>query len=241
MAKRGEGYGSEDHLRNYLQRHRKKFDAAVAAALGAHPKSLAWLDYPKTASGRDREFQGLSFLGTAATPLRQEWRAAWPTTGRQQSWDAIGRLDDAWLLVEAKSNAPEFTSPPTTATPDSLKTIKRTLNRVKRDLGVHRFVPWTGTYYQYANRLAMLWFLRKHDVEARLVLIYFYGDKFPDATPCPRTPREWEPLFDARRLTLGLPKRHALSKYEHHVFLPALKRDPSLRHGSANAPEVRRI
>jgi hypothetical protein len=88
---------------------------------------------------------------------------------------------------------------------------------------VHRFFPWTGTYYQYANRLACLWFLRSSGIDARLVFVYFTGDRFPDATPCPATRDEWEKLLEARRLTLALPSRHALSPFEHDVFLPALR------------------
>jgi hypothetical protein len=69
----------------------------------------------------------------------------------------------------------------------------------------------------------MLWFLRKHGISARLVFVYFTGDAFPDGTPCPATEEEWERLIEARRLTLGLPRRHALSEYEHHVVIPALR------------------
>jgi hypothetical protein len=111
------------------------------------------------------------------------------TRGRQQSWDAVGTADGEWLLVEAKANAPEFCSPATTAAGAGREKIEHALNRVKRGLGVHRRYSWTSSYYQYANRLAMLWFLRKRKVPARLLFIYFYGDKFPDGTPRPRQPR----------------------------------------------------
>jgi hypothetical protein len=96
---------------------------------------------------------------------------------------------------------------------------KRRSTASSETLGVHRFYAWTGSYYQYANRLATLWFLRKHRLEARLVFVYFYGDSFPDGTPCPASPQEWEALMEARRLTLGLARNHNLSAFEHHVFL----------------------
>jgi hypothetical protein len=124
------------------------------------------------------------------------------------------------LLVEAKSNHPEFSTPPSGASKKSKEQIERSLNRVKRHLKVHRFFPWTGTYYQYANRLACVWFLRENDIDARLVFIYFTGDTFPDETPCPATEAQWKNLLEARRLTLGLPLEHALSPFEHDVFLP---------------------
>jgi hypothetical protein len=59
-------------------------------------------------------------------------------------------------------------------------------------------------------------------VPSRLVLIYFYGDRFPDDRPCPRDEAEWRELIRACHLTLGLPEHHKLSDRMHEVFLPAL-------------------
>jgi hypothetical protein len=223
MGKRGDGYGSEDHLLRYFSEHRPVLNAAVASELGVPASSVSWLDFPRRTSGEEREFRGVEFLPAndlLATALT-EWKGFWPQTGRQQTWDAVGRAEDEWLLVEAKANQPEFCSPPTTAKPEGGRPqIERALSRVKRDLGVHRYYTWTGTYYQYANRLAMLWFLRNQGVPARLLFIYFTGDVFPDGTPCPQDRDEWEALIEARRLTLGLPRAHSLSPWEHHLVLP---------------------
>jgi len=149
------------------------------------------------------------------------WRQFWPQRGHQQSWDAVGTGATDWPLVEAKATWPEFCTPPTTARGDGLKKIEAALGRVKRELGVNRWFRWTGTYYQYANRLATLRFLREHGVGARLVFVYFLADRFPDSTPCPSSRAEWLALIEARRLTLGLPQQHRLAPFEHHVFLPA--------------------
>ena len=184
--------------------------------------AVRWLEFPKTAAG-DREFRGLEFVPLEeCAEIRTKWRTVWPTTGRQPSWDAIGRASDAWILVEARANAPEFSSPPCGASPDTHKQIVKALNATKRQLGVNRFYPWDGTFYQYANRLTVLRFLREQGIDAHLVFIYFTGDQFPDDTPCPQTATEWERLIEARRLTLGIPDNHALSAYDHHIFLPAL-------------------
>jgi len=137
-----------------------------------------------------------------------------------------------WLLAEAKANHVEFCSGRSGATAGSLKTITRSLGKVKRDLGVHRQFSWTDSYYQYANRLATLWFLRMHNVPARLLFVYFTGDVFPDGRECPATAKDWQRLIEARRLTLGLPKKHVLSAFEHHVFLPAQSVRPVTRAGS---------
>lgn len=73
-------------------------------------------------------------------------------------------------------------------------------------LSVHRFFPWLGTYYQHANRLAVLHFLvNQAEVPARLLNVYFVGDRFRDGTECPATEDHWRSLIEARRLTLGYP------------------------------------
>jgi hypothetical protein len=217
----GDGYGSEYHLHRYLTTHRAQLAESVGSAVGIEPSKVKWRTSPRTRSGAARESRGLEFLDPVEhRAVRAEWRRFWPTSGRQPTWDAIGSADGRWLLVEAKANHPEFTSPPTGAGPESKKQIERALNQVKKELHVHRYCPWVGTYYQYANRLAVLWFLRQRDVDAHLAFIYFTGDVFPDGTPCPSSEREWKRLIEARRLTLGLPRRHALSPFEHHVFLP---------------------
>jgi hypothetical protein len=107
---------------------------------------------------------------------------------------------------------------------------------------VSRWFRWTGTYYQYANRLATLWFLREQGIGARLVFVSFIADRFPDDTPCPSSEEEWLALIDARRLTLGLPtrpSRRSSTTYSCHLSLlddegrPALlfDRPPGLRRG----------
>jgi hypothetical protein len=224
MGKRGEGYGSEDHLRKYLASADAVLNRAVAESLGTSPASITWLDFPRAPSGTEREYRGLEFLTLPEhREVRDEWRRFWPTSGRQPTWDAVGKADGEWLLVEAKANVPEFTGAPSTASPDNLKQIQKALGKVKGDLGVHRHFSWVGSYYQYANRLAVLWFLRKHRVPAHLVFIYFTGDLFPDKRRSPRTRADWDTMIEARRLTLGLPRRHRLSKFDHHVVLPALR------------------
>ena len=97
--------------------------------------------------------------------------------------------------------------------------IKHSLSETKAALGVHRFFPWYGTYYQYANRLAFLHFLRKINVSAHLVFLYFYGDPFPDGTPCPDSPDRWRELIRACHLTLGLSDGHTFRTWVHNVFL----------------------
>ena len=225
MSQIGDGYGSEFHLRRILAEDPGTLSSAVLGACGLPNASLEWLPFPrdsKSPSG-DRELRGMEFV-TERRDVLEAWKTWWPQSGRPPCWDAIGRLtyEDVteWVLLEAKANHVEFCSPPTGAGDSSRRTIEDALKETKRYLGVHRAFRWTDTYYQYANRLASLYFLQiKMKEPARLVFLYFGGDAFPDQRPCPEGRREWEPLLSACHQTLGLPEEHALSARVHDVFL----------------------
>jgi len=61
-----------------------------------------------------------------------------------------------WLLIEAKANSVEFATPHCRASEEGgLNQIEKALSKVKTALRVHWHYPLTGTYYQYANRLAV--------------------------------------------------------------------------------------
>jgi hypothetical protein len=220
MGKRGDGYGSEDHLRRLLDSDPARLTDPLARKARLAPSRIEWLPFPHDSRGNEREFQGIAFLPPDARKgLMDAWRKFWPQKGRKQSWDAIARSSDTWFLVEAKANQPEFCSPGTRSEGEPRKQIERSLNRTKRSLGVHRYVSWIDSYYQYANRLAILDFLRRNKVDARLVFIYFIDAHFPDDTPCPTSEADWKRLIEARRLTLGLPKKHELAPYEYDLFI----------------------
>jgi hypothetical protein len=225
MAKRGRGYGSEDHFRRYRSERSSELDRYLVRALSGPDASLEWI-YPTGKAG-EREPTGVGFI--ADKRIQEMWRSFWPQRGRAHCWDGVARIirdgSSEWLLIEAKSNVPEFVTPACGAKKEGgLGVITRSLNRLKTSLGVHRFYPWLGTYYQYANRLLMLDFLKERaGVSARLMNVYFTGDVFPDGTECPADEASWRALIEARRLTLGLPKRHRLSERCHEAFVPALR------------------
>lgn len=224
MGTRGRGYGSEDHLRRWLQADPESLSKRILGAIGGKPATLTWLSYPprRSTPARDRELTGIEFLDRNSNAHAYKlWQRFWPQRGTLPSWDAIGRLEDDWLLVEAKANAPEFCSKPCDAKDNGRKTIAAAMSQAKRHLGVHRAFNWLGTYYQYANRLALLYFLAERaEIKARLIFLYFLGDQFPDARPCPATEAEWRFLIDACHRTLGLPEQHRLASRIHDVFVP---------------------
>jgi hypothetical protein len=90
----------------------------------------------------------------------------------------------------------------------------------KTFLGVPESSDWLGPYYQYANRLAVLYFLTvKAQVGARLLFGYFTGDRFPEGRACPSCVEDWRPLISECHDVLGLPEHHALSDRVHDVFV----------------------
>ena len=73
---------------------------------------------------------------------------------------------------------------------------------------------WDRVYYQYANRLAHLWFLRAQGVDAHLLLIGFLGDTERGG---PSDAEDWHAAYSRADAALGLPRRHALTPFIHHL------------------------
>lgn len=81
---------------------------------------------------------------------------------------------------------------------------------------------WLEPYYQYANRLAVLYFLLKEyvpSIKARLLFIYFFGDSRSDVE-CPRSEQGWLSVIQKMRNWLGINKGSELLQRVHYLFLP---------------------
>ena len=85
---------------------------------------------------------------------------------------------------------------------------------VKADLGIEPEADWTGRYYQYTNRIAHLWWLRRQQVDAHLFLVGFLND--PDMKAV-RSAKEWVEAYSEADRVLSLPKIHRLSEFIHHI------------------------
>ena len=162
-----------------------------------------------------RDGKALELLGIGH--LRDELKEFWPARG--PVWDAlgVGVGTRECFLVEAKAHIPEALSPPTRATGQSLQRIRARLSAAKRSLGSTAPVDWSGAFYQYANRLAFLHWLRSRQVPAFLVSVYFTNA--PDV-PHPVSQSEWEGALTLIRTYLGL-GRHRLKPYAIDVFVDA--------------------
>lgn len=150
-----------------------------------------WAEYS------DAEF--LNKLGySQLTPALSEF---WPRRGPQ--WDALGRSTDGTVfLVEAKAHLGELQSTCAAKAPPSRALITSSLERTRNALGVTNGADWSTHYYQYANRLAHLGFLRDQGVQAYLVFVYFIGDTGMPGAPISRA--HWDGANSALKKHLGL-------------------------------------
>jgi len=84
-------------------------------------------------------------------------------------------------------------------------------------LSVSDSIDWTGTFYQYVNRIAHLYYLReKNKIKAYLLFIYFINDVSVNG---PKTKDEWLGAIQTMECYLGLAKKHKLKKYIHDIFI----------------------
>jgi len=224
MSKIGRGYGSEWHLLRYLGYHRSLLSQEVGAALGA--SRVEWLDFPFSSVGGllqdDHEFKGLEFL--EGKEIRGKWARFWPQSGNAQNWDAVGRAtigkEEVWVLGEAKAHVEEMKSHCGAKSPRSKAKIVKALAEVREYLGAtgQPLEHWLEPYYQFANRLATLYFLEREGVRAHLVNVYFYGERKPE-WQCPQDAVEWEDVVREEEAWLGVGASSEMMKRVHHVFL----------------------
>jgi len=174
---------------------------------------LSWkspLEGDSVAEYRDAGF--LERIGQGS--LSTELASFWPARGPQ--WDALACTDSGdVLLVEAKAHIGELCSPPSQAGPQSLEKIEAALQETASYLGATNPQCWSTLFYQLTNRLAHLYFLRKHGVSAWLILVNFIGD---DDMRGPQSAAEWKAAYQVVLHVLGLSARHKLAPYIFEVY-----------------------
>lgn len=210
--------GSQRWLQEAVTRQPTELAAVLLAALPkCRGRELTWLspraddDYAEYSDSSALDLAGLRDL--PHRPLKEFWPARGPV------WDGIARSEKGdVILIEAKAHIPEMVSPATGARGASLALIERSLRETRKALGSNSPNTWTGTFYQYANRLAFLHLLRDlNKLPVHLAFLYFtHAPDLPDAPG----EAEWHGAIEIVHAYLGL-GRHRLSPYVGDAFFDA--------------------
>lgn len=207
--------GSQRWLQLLINERPELVDAQLLPLLGAPPRTAIDWRSPLRAHGF-REYRDEESLRRLDAPaLRTALGRFWPRRG--PVWDALGRSDrNDLIFVEAKAHIAEMASPPSKASPASLRAIRRSLSRVQRELAPKSEADWSRVFYQYTNRLAHLWFFRvENRLPAHLLFVYFlHADDVGGPSDVP----EWKAALTLLKSALGL-GRHRLHPYVHDIFI----------------------
>lgn len=146
---------------------------------------------------RDEAFLDRLGIVNASSSLR----SFWPNKGPQ--WDGLARTKSGmYILVEAKAYADEAKSTCTATASASLRKIAESLAKTQAHFGVSKEICWQHPYYQYANRLAHLYFLR-HVCRLDAFLLFLNFADAPDVSkPCSED--QWKLASISIEQTLGL-------------------------------------
>ncbi|OQA91427.1 MAG: hypothetical protein BWY26_00972 [Elusimicrobia bacterium ADurb.Bin231] len=127
-----------------------------------------------------KEYSGGFLESLGLRHLKESYKDFWPL--RTAHWDALAKIDDGTILLfESKSHTGELKSR-CRANDSSINQIKKSLKGTYDWLknGQNQFNEhaWLNKYYQFANRLAHLYYFRgqKHMNNIWLVNIYFEND-----------------------------------------------------------------
>lgn len=211
--------GSQRWLQFAVNAQRGLVDEPLLDSLGGPEHSpVEWLCPLR--SGGYREYRDLAALKALGVPESVQYSLAdfWPRRG--PVWDGLARTAKGdLLLLEAKANVPELASGRSQAGPESLRKITDRLIEVREYLAPKSTADWSHTFYQYANRLALLYFLRRlNKLPARLVFVYFVNARDVNG---PSSRAEWEAALTLMYAALGLSKRNRLSPFIHNIFVDA--------------------
>ena len=193
--------GSQRWLQIAVEKRPEVLLQALRTQLGlADGDRIEWRS-PLRATGfkEYRDGEALRQVGVSKLrlrPLNEFWPARGPV------WDAIGIAGKQPIFLEAKAHIAEMASPGTKASPESLKLIKRSLEQTRQFYAPKATAAWTGTFYQYANRLAHHYLVRElNQIPSRLVFLYFLNAEDVNG---PTSEEKWRGAIELLHAALGL-------------------------------------
>ena len=171
----------------------------IASLSGREIQWTSPVEQDKFAEYRDAAFLENLDLQEFAEKLEKFW----PNMGPQ--WDALGRTADCevLILVEGKANVPELVSFCGAKDKESLRTISASLAETQGWLNCREpRVDWKCGFYQYANRLAHLYFLREKAQKEGSYLVFLYFVE--DSSHIPTSRDAWNSALKLQKKLMGL-------------------------------------
>jgi hypothetical protein len=194
--------GSQRWLQVSVERRPQLLDAAFreSGAIDGN-ETVTWKCPLKPDYVEYRDGEALRCLGVNDLP-RRPLAEFWPSRG--PVWDGLGVSSSGKLiLVEAKAHIPEAASPGTQAQGRSLEMIETALAEARAHYAPKATARWSGSLYQYANRLAFHYLLSVvNGLPSRLVFLDFYNATDVNG---PETIGEWKGATRLIHALLGLP------------------------------------
>ena len=148
------------------------------------------------------EYYDQEFLDRLSiTDLKIPLSDFWPKSGPR--WDGLARTDSGKvIIVEAKAYIEEGVDYKSKAGEKSMAKINQSLDEARAAFNASKDASWQTPFYQYANRLAHLYFLYQlNGLDAYLLFLYFADA--PDV-PEPCTVPQWEGAMRLTEKCLGL-------------------------------------
>ena len=216
--------GSQKWLQMVVNEYPLLLNGAISSGLPDSATDIDWrspLAKENYKEHKDKEFLdklGKSRFLQRPLPSWDELYNFWPKSGPR--WDAHGTTDKGQiLLVEAKSHIAEMRGSGSGAKAQkSIEKITVSLEKTQKFLESCLSVDWfSSPYFQYANRLAHLyWFREIKGLSTFLIMLYFLNDTEQYG---PSDPSEWKSAIREEEHCLGIPETHPLSDFVVSVFV----------------------
>jgi len=192
---------SEHWLRVAVNEHQEMLNSRISSLFGwSADERITWLSPVRSdeyAEYFDQEFLDKLGVSQLKVPLTDFW----PRSGPR--WDGLAKTESGKLiLVEAKAYIEEAVEYGTRARLEPRKNIRRALTKARKAYRAAKGARWEFPFYQYANRLAHLYFLRElNGLDAYLLFLYFADAR---DVPHPCTAQHWQGAVRLIEKCLGL-------------------------------------
>lgn len=211
--------GSQRWLQIAIDQHHQIIDGAIQRTLGlSMADQIEWISPLRDDQFKEyRDMESLQRLGVRSLPKRN-LKDFWPQRG--PVWDSLAKTTSGQLIfIEAKAHIAEMASQGTKAMPMSLDLIQRSLAEARKFYAPKATADWSGTFYQYANRLAHHYLFKEiNKLASHLVFLYFINAHDVNG---PVSEWEWKGAIKLLHAAIGL-KPGKLPEGVHEVFIDVL-------------------